>query len=563
MMRKLLFIALALLGGVSPAFAEQCHRSYKFSVDTQSKFDFKQTQIKRLKLEGYLSVRPLNADKDGRWWAVQLTDVTGTANSALKLEDPTYHIPFAVKRTRRGALVEFWFPYELEDVEQNKLKGFAYLLQFQNAPFPGRESDALGPYKVLYKKQGEAISKSKQRYLKASDALSANKAIDGIDILASIHMMTTDDCWFSTVSGDETLVFHGPIDSFTLQTQQRYKITPVDTERVSSLIWDMPRDLSEWKLKEEGKRPTATELAKTRKDLIRRLPALENAQLSARDLRARLEQYDSALNSLLNVFERKELSDAFERRLFNALGLLDTPGSQALLCDILMSDTHSELQRFRAARALTQGEGDLSEYAQEQLAKILDGDFQFDSSEMKGSILMATGTIIGNRSGSAGMETLKQKLVDQLNAAYDTEDKAFLVASAGNTHDPALTTTVSRFADDESPRVRANSAIALGMFSGTEARDALTSMLGKESEARVQQAILSAMGNHTLDESGVKKVIDMATGSNDENVRLRAIKALGSQKNNRQEIETVLRNILESETSRRNFEQIVKELHRK
>lgn len=526
----------------------QCLRSFNIRINTQTEFDFGDKSRTHHNLSGQLTLVPVTHStmpSHLTWWALQMTDVKQVGNGVTMPFDPTYELPFAVGLNAQALIDRFYFPVELPQQEQDKLKGLAYYFQFANFsqvqsitpdPFARIENDTVGlssaRYVIEVSEQGvETIVKEKYEY-------SANSGVSGrggdsntvqrIEILSSQHRMVPDECWFTSVKGEESLHFSGLGDAFSLKTDQSYSILR-SSSLAESLLIQLPGDLSSWQIEQEATELSEEELIALAAEFRTQLMTYPLTDLRASELALWLEKFDPVIDTLGTLLIEKAFDDETNMRLFNALGHLDSDNGNQLLVNLMQTNTLTETERFRAMRAITTGTRALTPQLTEQLLVMLN-DQPFEGSEsLWGSAIMAMGAVLERRQNNELTQDILSALQDKVGVASDVNEKAALIAALGNaSHEDSLNIIINH-QSDETPRVRANVATALGQIGTPRAHQALSGMLYTETDNRAQQAVFGAIGQFELEQSDIETITQLASESDSERTRASAIKAIATQ----------------------------------
>ncbi|WP_228710828.1 HEAT repeat domain-containing protein [Saccharobesus litoralis] len=541
----------------------QCQQSYVVKINTQTTFDFNGQQITRHKLNGNLSLKPLNNDLQGLWWGIHFNNIQQTANGEVIADDPSYQIPFAVLRNFNGQLIDFRFPVKLEKSQQDKLKGLAYYLQYstewQEKP-KQKEIDTIGEYQAIYSFKDKQLIKHKTQYNNLDQVEMTIGTLNSIDIERAEQRFTLSDCWLDSTRGNQKLTTASEGQGFTMETLQTYSVIQT-AQKVDSPLWLLPTDISLWQAPTKAEKPlTKEELAALRKALRQDIKNIKITDLRASDLGQWLEKYDAVIDELGVMLLANEFNDKDAMRLFNAIGLLDSENSHKLLINLMQEPELSETQRFRAMRAIAAGTKALTASVADNLIEMLESDHFQGSESLRGSAIMSLGAVLQRRPNNAAAQQVTTALTNRLAGNSNINERASLIASLGNTTNQDLTPTIAKYANDDSERVRANAAFALGQMGNKQAYDTLSNMLHSEGDNRPQQAVLGALQRFELNERDISRVAEMAKVSKSERTRGNAIKALATQQHAKQQVKTELKQILKSEKSKKNFTLVAKTL---
>ncbi len=577
-------LSLALLLAPVSLFAnaqsdQSCYASYALKVNTQTVFDFQGANVTRHRFTGFLSVRPLPqsyTNVDGaHWWGMQMTEVTQLGNGQKMPEDMTYSLPFAVLRGAEGQLLDFRFPADIDEGAQDKLKGLAYYLQFPTNKAQvienqyRQELDTIGTMQVAYydEQSKASVAKSdpnlyefkrvKLKYDSFENVRTTSHqvgtALQAIDVVDSEQFVTVNDCWLESTRGAEKLHIASPGDGYKMDTIQSYSLIK-KLDLVDSLLWQMPEDVTAWKVQEtEEVELTPEQLKALAAKLRNDLQQLNLLELRGSELGEWLKQYEPVIHVVGDMIKEGLFDDKQNMRVMNALGQMDTANGNNLLVDLMSDSELDETNRFRAMRAITTGTSALTpELTDKMVDMLLNEDFP-GSETIRGSALMALGAVVERRESNEQSERLLNELTNKLTASSNEGEQAALVASLGNSRKPEVVETLENYSQSDSPRVRANAAASLGQVGDEKAHKALSAMLHQEKNAKAQQAVVGAMANFELSPSDISMVTDIAKGSRSERTRGNAIKALANQGHEGALVQQKLKELMKSENSRKNF----------
>ncbi len=364
--------------------------------------------------------------------------------------------------------------------------------------------------------------------------------------------MVPDACWFASVTGEESLHFSGLGNAFSLRTDQSYSVTRLST-LADSLLGELPSDLAVWQIEEKESALSEEELAALADEFKAQLMTYPLTELRASELALWLEKYDPVIDTLTTLFIEKAFDDQTNMRLFNALGHLDSDNGNRLLVNLMQTNMLSETERFRAMRAITTGTRALTPQLAEQLLVMLN-DQPFEGSEsLWGSAIMAMGAVLERRQSNELTQDILNALQDKVGVASDINEKAALIAALGNASNQDSLNIIINHQCDETPRVRANVATALGQIGTPRAHQALSGMLYTETDNRAQQAVFGAIGQFELEQTDIDTITQLASESDSERTRASAIKAIATQTHKKEVASASLQRLMRNETSRRNF----------
>jgi len=573
----------------------QCHASYQVKITSQTKFVFEQTSVTRLKFDSFFSMKPLSntlADLPSRvklpegvtasWWGLQLTEVQQVANQQLLPTELAYSLPFAVLRSSEGKVLDFRFPVDLTADEKDKLKGFSYYLQFPtdksqiSTDLTRFEVDGVGQAEVLYSSQLDksqktvndfvlaqgnddklfTFSKSKLSYQDTQSTRYNKKAQqvqNDVNILDSSQLVTINDCWLESTRGRETLYITSSAADYEMEVGQVFSLNKSPSLK-DSLLWQLPDDYNLWKLQEsEEVQLTEAELKAMALRMKQALGEIDILEMRGSILGEWLKQFDPVIDQMAVLLKSGIFDDKQTMRIYNALGQMDTPNSNRLVVSLIVDTELSETDRFRAIRAITNGESALTPELKEQLVNsILLDEFE-GPEDLKGAAIMTLGAVIQYREPNEQSDQLLIDITNSLTNSENEEEQAALIASLGNSTQPDVLDTLKTYANSDSPRLRSNVASSLAQVGTEKAQELFSGMLHSEENPRAQFAILGAASAFELSENDMTKITDIALNSDSQRTRGNAIKAIAKQTHHPELAMSQLKNMMKKESSRQNF----------
>ncbi|TMP37567.1 HEAT repeat domain-containing protein [Pseudoalteromonas rubra] len=535
----------------------QCQPQYTFDIKTQTSFDYiklqSAPQTSMVHLQGLLSLKPAKKEQEKNWWAIKADQVTAAVGKE-RMPLPSYEHAFAFKVTENGLISDFYFATTLDQQTQDKLKGLAYYLQYQHdISQVSKEPDTLGQYQPAYQHTGKQLKMVKQHYSNFDRTQLAT--FNRIEVLDSAHFITPSTCFIEHREGQEALALTGT--DLRFGSQQSYTLT-LAPQPFKSKLYELDNDLAAWQTTEAEL--SDAEKARLAAELNQLITTQDITQIDAHTLSILLQKYNAVIGTLAPLILSGELNDKAQMRLFNALGQLDSDTSQQLLSQLLLAEKQP-LTQFRALRALTQGNAPLSQQAADMLLGMLTDGFSTLDSEVESSFYMTLGILLNNRSGSDTATQLSLAITEQITLGENEGKTASLITALGNSRDPQHETLINAHLSDTSARIEKASIRALGMMQTDTAYQHLEQHFFKSPE-RNKKALLSALGHYQMSARTSDTVLNMAVNDQDDAIRLAAINALATQQQ-KDGIKPILRQALQSETSRRNFKAIIKLLHSK
>ena len=378
--------------------------------------------------------------------------------------------------------------------------------------------------------------------------------MDVANVMDSLQLITINNCWLETTKGRESLEILSSTADYKMEINQTYYLSKL-TELKDSLLWQLPDDFNQWKIKqnEEVVELTAAELKALALKMKQALNEVDFMEMRGSILAEWLRQFDPVIDQIGVLLKAEFFDDKQKMRIYNALGHLDTPNGNQLLVNLMVDTELTETDRFRAIRAITNGETPLTPELKEQLVDNLLSDNFEGPDDLRGAAIMTLGIVIQTRMENEQSEQLLIDITNKLTASSSEAEQAALVASLGNSNKPDVLDTLKTYSTSNSPHVRANVASSLSQVGTEKAHDMLSGMLYSEGNPKTQQAILGAASSFSLSEEDMSKVASIASTSKSERTRGNAIKALSKQTQQPELAKQKIRTLMKQENSRKNF----------
>lgn len=488
------FVATLVVASAGIDHAKACQTAYKIDINTETAFSLVNTgksQPSRVHLQGELAITPVTLQGKPGWWGMLVENmVVKHADSAKPIVQ--YSLPFAFKRGANGSIDAFWFSAAVDEQQQDMLKGLAYYFQGPTqlqTPISLNELDTLGRYSITYKPNADLIQTSKLSYIQLND-----DNINQVDVLSSTSQYQPSSCWFNQKNGSEELVIYSNNRSMTLFSSQHYTLTkqPISNHT----LFSFSTELTDWVT------PTTvlTDAEKARlSEQLNALLALDLSQISAHELANKLKALDPVLDQLLDYIGSPQLSDAAQTRLMLALGKVDSQNSQNLLVNLLSTYPERPDIQFRSLRALTIASSTLDKSAIEKLAALVESGLTSNEPELQSNFYLTIGILAKSRAQADDLSEINHALENVLTTTLDENKQQMIIGAMGNTENIQHFESIKRFAISESNNQ--NTALrALGRLNKPQAKETLSSLLGRPMHEHTERALLAALSHYQLDQ---------------------------------------------------------------
>ncbi|PNU21068.1 hypothetical protein C2E25_04515 [Geothermobacter hydrogeniphilus] len=518
----------------------------------------------QLSVSGTLHVKGFTV-ADGYRVAMQMAPVKVLANG---IEQPALATAltkiFYVQMGTDGRMGRFEFSPIIDDDTADFISGLLYTLDVifpvnDRKVYTASHQDGLGDYLASYSQQGEQVRRRKLRYLRPEPG-------QKIEILASETDFRVDTAgnWLQELNGREQLRVSLGDDLFQTDTVTTVSLVKMDTPQTSLLddLTDvrMLEDLSTKPAPVHSKPKLQTE-AEPPVDLGQLLGSYtELSHEQSLLLRQTLRNNPELMLQLPQLLSAAELSDKMAAELIKILGIVGLPQAQESLVEIASSPSFDAQDQFRAVISLS----GLTQPLTPETENFLLGSFdalatQDELPDALESSLLVAGAIAGNLRTSYPQQAdqLNADLLDLVTQATTPRQQRKLLIALGNSRAEENIPVLGRFLDDVDPQIKEAAATALGKYDSPEASEILTASLQHEQDVPVTKAILRGLQRKKPDFETLETVGKLLLNSNDTGVRRLAVQVLDGQTGNRSQVRKLLRQALETETSRQNMKLII------
>lgn len=219
-----------------------------------------------------------------------------------------------------------------------------------------------------------------------------------------------------------------------------------------------------------------------------------------------LKTHPEGAGSLLDQVRAGQMAEALRPAAFLALEQSGTPQARAVLAEALADRSLAELDRARAATALS----DVPEITRESAHALMSAARNADSTLVAGTSVRALGHL-GERAKTLNPDLqseLRSVLQDELATAKTASRAIDVIDAIGNSGDTHFAATLNQRLVDASPAMREHAARAMRKMEAPEAAPALVQRLPLEADAGVRTAL-----SDTLLALGVQDAGSLARGA--------------------------------------------------
>ena len=476
-------------------------------------------------------------------WRLQarLHDLNFTQNLSLPHErvQQSLDTPFAVRIDRRCRFVSFGFSPQwrprTRQLVASLLKTYEFVMPDQRGQevWTVDQTDGLGTFEARYARPAsdEAVVRTKLAYRRHPMADMLKVARQVRHARATGRMASAGD-WLTAIEGREHVHIQvGGTDPVELR--QTFKLTREDERfRPASVVenfdWQDPYDM---KVEDTPVAESGFEHTDYR-DIVERFAHLRSQGPShsfaaSRLLAGYLRAHPAHAHRLVADIRAGVIAPSLRPAAFLALEMAGTPESTAALTDALEDPSFTELDRSRAALALSEAGSPTM-----ATAEVLQRAAYDEDSEMVANVgLLALGSL-GARTQSADPEVsaaVRASLREALESAPTEGRRLVALDAMGNAADPAFLEPLMDELLDGRSSVRAHAAEALRRAAPGSVGPRLQERLRVETDPAVQVAMIGTLRHFgPPDDSAIAWASDLLAGADSPRVRAALIGWLGS-----------------------------------
>jgi len=513
----------------------------------------------RVQLQGQLDTLTLEAGKAEAVVGMRFSSVELKINDTVDVEtNRALAAPFRVRFATDGMPQAFEFPAEVNQqnrrILENLVRTFQVSLDRVDS-WRTQETNGSGTYEAVYTRTGPAqFEKSKRKFTTTAAGMVSWSAISS----SESFRIETGRNWIAEMNVEESMHSDGQGGpAMTVNNNAALTLQPGAQLALSPDLWRFDA-VAAVEIASAISRPVPDITAEeARERILVTVPELDAAKQGRLGLIHRLRdlvRVDASLPAeILNVLKTLELSDRTRADLFLVLELAGTDSAQHALVEVITDDSWPLNDGMRAIIAM----GGIKQPNTESITALWDmaqysaGD---ERQRMANSAAFALGSIGNsmNKADDPEYANLRSSLLSNAMGSGDVNQRSNYITALGNTHDPTLANEVAPLLDDADPAIRRATALSLGSLGTDQVADRLVSRYSAEDNGYVRGAIAESLQSWTEPtDSAMTMFRQTVRTETDESTRYNIAVLLGENLEKFPENETVLREIMRTEPSKR------------
>jgi HEAT repeat protein len=515
----------------------------------------------RVHMQGLLDTLTLETGSDGAVVGMRLSSVDLKINDTQDAAtNRALGVPFRVRFAANGMPLAFEFPAEVNQqnrsILENLVRTFQVSLDSSADNWVTNETNGSGTYEASYQRIGPAhIEKSKRKFNTTAAGMVSWSEISSSESFS----IEAGRNWIAAMNVQETMRSDdqgGP--AMMVSNHATLKLLPGIQLALSPDLWRFDAVAATVGAASAVKRPVPDITPEeARKLILATVPELDAATQGRLGLIHRLRDLlrvdDSLPAVILDVLKTQELNDRTRADLYLALEQAGTQSAQAALVEVITDDSWSLEDGMRAIVAM----GGIKQPTTESvsalwnMAQSSSGD---ERQRMANSATFALGSIGNtmNKADNPEYESIRSGLLSNALGGGDATQRANYIIALGNTHDPTLANDVVTLLDDADPAIRRATALSLGSLGTDQVADRLVSHYRAEDNGYVRGAIAESLQSWTEPtDSAMVMFRQTVRSETDESTRYNIAVLLSENLDKFPENESVLREIMRTEPSKR------------
>ncbi len=513
----------------------------------------------RVNLLGELDTLTLEAGTDQSVVGMRLSSVELNINDQVDAgTNRALGVPFRVRFAANGMPLAFEFPsgvnQQHRSILENLVRTFQVSLDSADT-WVVNESNGSGTYEAVYKRTGPAqFEKSKRRFNTTAAGMVSWSELGSTESFS----IEPGHNWIAEMRVQETMRSDdqgGP--AMMVSNHATLKLQPGTQLALSPDLWAF--DAAAPAAAASAARHPVPDITpeEARKRILATVPELDTATQgrlglihSLRDLL----RVDSSLPSLiLEILKTQELSDRTRADLYLVLEQAGTESAQAALVEVITDDSWSLKDGLRAIVAM----GGVRQPEAESVTALWDMAQYSAGGErqrMASSAAFALGSIGNtmNKDDNPEYASLRSSLLSQALGSGDVNQRSNYITALGNTGDTTLANEVVLLLDDDEPAIRRAAALSLGSLGADQVADRLVSHYRAEDNGYVRGAIAESLQSWTRPSDSAMAIFRQTVRTEaDESTRYNIAVLLSKNLDKFPENESVLREIMRNESSKR------------
>lgn len=514
----------------------------------------------RVNLKAALDTLILETSADNILVGMQLSSVVLKINDTSDSDtNNALSSPFRVKFTKNGMPITFEFPTTVNNdhrtILENLIRTFQLSLE-NNNNWTTTESNGSGNYEAFYKQTGaNTVEKSKRNFSASSTGM-----IHWTDFRSTENIkIETGHNWLTSMDVNETMRSEGQGGpAMTVKNHATLNLQPEVKLTLNSDLWQFETASASIDSPASLKRavPDIT-IQEARAQILSTVPELDASKQGRLALIHKLRDLllvDEALPAvILEILQTEQLEDRTRADLYLVLEQAGTESAQSALAEVISDNRWSLKDGMRAIVAM----GGIKQPTVESISTLWSrAQYNNDNERqrMTSSATFALGSI-GNtlhKADSPEYSSLRSELLSNAMSGADVTQRSNFITALGNTDDPTLANEVVVLLNDSEPAIRRAAALSLSTLGTEQVADSLVSHYTEEENTYVRGAIAESLQSWEQPTSTAMAMFRKTVQSEpDESTRYNIAILLAGNLEKFPENETVLRELMRKEPSKR------------
>lgn len=515
-----------------------------------------------VQLHALLDTLTLDTGLDEAMVGMRLSAVELKINDTVDSEtNRALSAPFRVRFASDGMPVAFEFPADVSSQNRKMLENLVQTFQISidgADMWVAQESNGNGSYEAVYKRSGPLqLDKSKRKFSAPPASMLAGASI------TSTEQLRLDPAydWINVMKVDEELKTTGSAGpKMTISNYATLEVQPGVQLTLTPDLWRFAAAAAADNTAAGITHPVPDISAEeARKQIQSTIPELDTAKQGRMVLVHRLRdllRVDESLPAvLLEILQTQQLSDRTRADLYLVFEQAGTDSAQAALVSVFTDNSRwSSRDAMRAIVAM----GGIDEPNQDSIAALwntaLNTESDSDNQRIASAATFALGSL-GNTmkvSSNPEYDSLRTSLLNNALSGANDKQRSDYVLALGNTQDSTLAYEIVNLLDDDAPSIRRATAQSLGMLGVDQVADTLVSSYQQEDNSQVRSAITESLQSWTEPSDSAMALFRQTVRTEaDESTRYNIAVLLGENLDKFPQNETVLREIIRNEPSKR------------
>lgn len=515
-----------------------------------------------VQLHALLDTLTLDTGLDEAMVGMRLSAVDLKINDTIDSEtNRALSAPFRVRFASDGMPVAFEFPADVSSQNRKMLENLVQTFQISidgADMWVAQESNGNGSYEAVYKRSGPLqLDKSKRKFSAPPASMLAGASI------TSTEQLRLDPAydWINVMKVDEELKTTGSAGpKMTISNHATLEVQPGVQLTLTPDLWRFAAAAAADNTAAGITHPVPDISAEeARKQIQSTIPELDTAKQGRMVLVHRLRdllRVDESLPAvLLEILQTQQLSDRTRADLYLVFEQAGTDSAQAALVSVFTDNSRwSSRDAMRAIVAM----GGIDEPNQDSIAALwntaLNTESDSDNQRIASAATFALGSL-GNTmkvSSNPEYDSLRTSLLNNALSGANDKQRSDYVLALGNTQDSTLAYEIVNLLDDDAPSIRRATAQSLGMLGVDQVADTLVSSYQQEDNSQVRSAITESLQSWTEPSDSAMALFRQTVRTEaDESTRYNIAVLLGENLDKFPQNETVLREIIRNEPSKR------------